>query len=598
MSTLENKPSNNNSISKNLSFLFSFYSDYKKDFFWAFFFFAIKRGVMQLPTIAIMLIIDNFIPAKAIDKTFSLIAVVSLSLILNIIYHRSYMLLVQAQIIKNVSRDLRNKIVHKLQLLSIGFHRHNHSGKLFSKIMVDVDKIDAFGIQFVNNILGITIDLLFSITILIAISLKFFGIFLIMIPAYLILYKLFIDKMNKLQREVRSANEALNTELISYVDTQYISRIHGETKFEFDRVEHKAKFEISKVVNLRFVEAFFGSSNSCVAALMKLFIAAVCAMGVIDNSLSLGELFIFVQLTTLFLSNLQNVINVFPLLTEFSESVNSIGEILDSSDEEKNIGKLQINDLKGEIEFTNVSFHYNSQKPIFNDLSCRIKKGTTVALVGSSGSGKSTFVNLVLGLIRPTNGTIKIDNKMIKDLDMRSVRKQVAAVTQDPIIFSGTIRENISYARNNIPDGEVLAAAKIANAYDFIMELPEAFETKVGDKGVTLSGGQKQRIAIARAILRTPGILILDEATSALDSKSEDAIQKAILSLQGKQTTLIIAHRLSTIFHADTIYVFNEGGIVEEGTHNSLIDKKGIYAHLLSIQLGVSIDNLEKIKNG
>ena len=242
--------------------------------------------------------------------------------------------------------------------------------------------------------------------------------------------------------------------------------------------------------------------------------------------------------------------------------------------------------IEGIVEFENLDFAYNSERDVLKNLNLSVKQGEMVALVGRSGSGKTTLVNLIPRFYDATNGSIKIDGIDTRDYDVYTLRKNIGVVPQETFLFSGSVRDTIIYGKRNASDEEIEKALRMANAYNFVMELPQGLNTEVGERGVLLSGGQKQRLAIARAILENPPIMILDEATSALDTESERLVQDALDKLMTNRTTFVIAHRLSTILHADKIVVMENGEIMEVGTHNELLNKKGIYTKLYETQFG------------
>ncbi|HDF7316957.1 SAV1866 family putative multidrug efflux ABC transporter, partial [Staphylococcus aureus] len=276
----------------------------------------------------------------------------------------------------------------------------------------------------------------------------------------------------------------------------------------------------------------------------------------------------------------------FTTLTQSFASMDRVFQLIDEDYDIKNgVGAQPIEIKQGRIDIDHVSFQYNdNEAPILKDINLSIEKGETVAFVGMSGGGKSTLINLIPRFYDVTSGQILIDGHNIKDFLTGSLRNQIGLVQQDNILFSDTVKENILLGRPTATDEEVVEAAKMANAHDFIMNLPQGYDTEVGERGVKLSGGQKQRLSIARIFLNNPPILILDEATSALDLESESIIQEALDVLSKDRTTLIVAHRLSTITHADKIVVIENGHIVETGTHRELIAKQGAYEHLYSIQ--------------
>jgi len=267
-------------------------------------------------------------------------------------------------------------------------------------------------------------------------------------------------------------------------------------------------------------------------------------------------------------------------------SADRVFNIMDiESDIKDSKNAVKINDLKEKLMFKNVSFSYsNKSENVLNDINFSINKGEIIALVGSSGAGKSTLVDLIPRFYDTLNGSILIDNQNIKEIEINSLRSLMGIVTQETLLFDDTVKANISYGSDNIPDSEVIYAAKAANAHEFILKLPDAYDTIIGERGVSLSGGQKQRIAIARAIVKNPPILILDEATSSLDSESESNVQEAIESLMNKRTVIVIAHRLSTVKNANKILVLDRGKIVQKGNHEDLINDEGIYKQLHKMQ--------------
>lgn len=571
-----------------LKLYFAYFVPFQKKLWWSALYFLLKRLPMMSMPLVMMVFIDNYIPSGSVPKLLLLSLAVFATFLFNIIFHTSYAMEANADIVKNVSKNIRNQIVHRLQILSAGYLNRNHSGRLFSKIMVDVDKLEAFANQFMDLVFNTAITFIYSCAVLSVVNWKLFLIYVAFIPVYALLYRLFIGQLLKSQHELRLASERLTRNVGSFIQTQHLARVHGEEEYEIKRVEGSGRTEIDKIKLLRFNEALFGSLNSVTGELSILAVVSIGAVAVMKNILTVGGLILFLQMVTMVIENVRSIFNFFPQFTAFVEAMVSIREILDSPDLEHNEGKKEVGAIRGDITFQNVSFAHQGQAALFRDLTIRIPAGKTIALVGESGSGKTTFVNLLLGLYRPTEGAIRIDDYPIHSVDMRSIRRQMGVVTQDAIIFSGTVRDNITHARMVRTEEEIIQAAKDAHAYDFIMSLEKGFDTQVGEGGVQLSGGQKQRISIARAILRKPRILVLDEATSALDSESEVEVQRALDQLQGKQTTFIIAHRLSTIFGADRILVFKRGRIVEDGTHAELLAKKGEYAHLVELQLNMN----------
>ena len=578
----------------NLSLYIEHVMRYSRLFKWLFIFYLIKHlPFISIPLI-IKLIVDSYIPAADVMKIWYSIAVVVFFGITNVVFHTGYSVL-RTEILKNISRDFRNTIVHKLQILSLSYHNKSQTGRYYSKIMIDVEHCESFGNAFLDNIWSSIITVLYASLVLAVVNAGLLLIYIVGLPLYILLYLLFKQKFNFFQHEARMAREDLSQAVNTFIQTSSLVRIHGEEKFESDKVNKKSEHIIKKYKKLAGFMGLFSCTASVTGQTYTIIIVAISAIAVIQKKMLIGELFLFLQYMNMIINNINQVINQMQIFTEFNESLNSIHEILNSPDIEHNAGKQVLETINGDIDFTNVFFNFGNL-PVFTDISVSVKAGTTVALVGPSGSGKSTFVNLILGLYRPQNGAVLIDGIPINAIDMRSIRKMVGVVTQEPILFTGTIADNISHANKTSRMSDIINAAIKANAHDFISSLDEGYNTMIGERGATLSGGQRQRIAIARAILRKPRILILDEATSALDSESEREVQQAIEKMLGKQTTFIIAHRLSTVFHADIILVFKNGIIAEKGSHNELIDLKGEYARLLSAQLNMDIDKLSYMK--
>jgi ATP-binding cassette subfamily B protein len=281
------------------------------------------------------------------------------------------------------------------------------------------------------------------------------------------------------------------------------------------------------------------------------------------------------------------VLNLAPVISKGLESVRSVGEVLQAPDLEINEGKTAVAETAGGFDFRDVTFAYpDSAKPSVHGFDLSVRPGETVALVGASGAGKSTVLNLVIGFLRPTTGRIELDGRDMQGLDLRTFRRFVSVVPQETILFEGTIRQNVSYGLDAVDDAAIRDALRDANALEFVEQLPAGLDTIVGERGARLSGGQKQRIAIARAVIRDPRVLILDEATSALDTRSEALIQDALRRLMRGRTTFVVAHRLSTIRDADRIVVMDGGQVSQIGTHEALLRDQGTYAKLHAVQAG------------
>ena len=280
------------------------------------------------------------------------------------------------------------------------------------------------------------------------------------------------------------------------------------------------------------------------------------------------------------------LINLLPVMTKGLESVSSIGEILSSEDIEHNEGKEELEDLRGAYEINRIDYTYpGTEQKVLNGLTMKVKQGETIAFVGESGAGKSTLLNMLIGFMLPDSGNIRVDGRDLGDINLKSYRRFISVVPQMPLLFTGTLRDNITYGMENVSEEELDRAVEAANLKNFVSNLPDGLDTMIDEHGGNLSGGQRQRISIARAIIRDPKVIILDEATSALDVVSEREIQEALNRLVRGRTTFIVAHRLSTVKNADRIIVLSEGKAVEDGNYNELMEKRGIFYHMEKIQI-------------
>jgi ATP-binding cassette subfamily B protein len=313
-------------------------------------------------------------------------------------------------------------------------------------------------------------------------------------------------------------------------------------------------------------------------------------MSVINGNLAVGTYSVLVFLTQRLLWPLTRLGQTLDLYQRAMASINRVMDLLDTPINIRS-GSLSLptSNIKGEIKLNNITFAYNERQPVVENLSLNIPAGDTIAIVGSTGSGKSTLVKLLLRFYELHSGTITLDGIDIREINLTDLRKSIGLVSQDVFLFHGTVKENIAYGNNTATESQIIEAALIAEAHEFILNLPQGYETIVGERGQKLSGGQRQRIAIARAVLKNPPILILDEATSAVDNETEAAIARSLEKITQNRTTIAIAHRLSTIRHADCIYVLEYGKIVERGTHEELVAKEGVYNNLWQVQTGVRV---------
>ncbi len=482
--------------------------------------------------------------------------------------------------------DIRKQLYNHLQALSARFYANNQVGQVISRVINDVEQTKDFILTGLMNIWldCITIIIALSIMFFLDVKLTFAAIFIF--PFYILTVYFFFGRLRKLTRGRSQALAEVQGFLHERVQGMSVIKsfaIEDNEAKNFDN--HNKNFLQRAFQHTRWNAYSFAAINT-VTDLGPIIVIGVGSYLAITGSITVGTLAAFVGYLEQLFGPLRRLVSSFTTLTQSFASMDRVFQLMDEDYDIKNgIGAQPIKISEGQIDLKHVSFKYNeNEKEVLHDINLTINKGETVAFVGMSGGGKSTLINLIPRFYDVTQGEILIDHHNVKDFLTGSLRNQIGLVQQDNILFSDTVKENILLGRPDATDDEVVEAAKMANAHDFISNLPNGYDTEVGERGVKLSGGQKQRLSIARIFLNNPPVLILDEATSALDLESEAIIQEALDVLSKDRTTLIVAHRLSTITHADRIVVMENGRIVETGTHQQLINKRGAYEHLYSIQ--------------
>ena len=482
--------------------------------------------------------------------------------------------------------DIRKQLYNHLQALSVRFYANNQVGQVISRVINDVEQTKDFILTGLMNIWldCITIIIALSIMFFLDVKLTFAAIFIF--PFYILTVYFFFGRLRKLTRVRSQALAEVQGFLHERVQGMSVIKsfaIEDNEAKNFDN--HNKNFLQRAFQHTRWNAYSFAAINT-VTDLGPIIVIGVGSYLASTGSITVGTLAAFVGYLEQLFGPLRRLVSSFTTLTQSFASMDRVFQLMDEDYDIKNgIGAQPIKISKGQIDLKHVSFKYNeNEKEVLHDINLTINKGETVAFVGMSGGGKSTLINLIPRFYDVTQGEILIDHHNVKDFLTGSLRNQIGLVQQDNILFSDTVKENILLGRPDATDDEVVEAAKMANAHDFISNLPNGYDTEVGERGVKLSGGQKQRLSIARIFLNNPPVLILDEATSALDLESEAIIQEALDVLSKDRTTLIVAHRLSTITHADRIVVMENGRIVETGTHQQLINKCAAYEHLYSIQ--------------
>ena len=570
-----------------LKTLIGIYKGHYLKLFFSILFFAIKHSPVWVLPIVTSNIINVATERPDHSGTIILINALIMSFfVIQTIFTKYIHTWLYAKTVRNVERGLRSSLVRKLQQLSITYHNEMQSGRLQSKIMRDVEQIETLSSQIFITVLSILLNVVVAFGVVIFKSLTVFLFFLATIPVAVCLMVTFRSKIKRYNADFRKEMEETSVKVMEMVELIPVTRAHALERQETQKMDHQLGNVAEKGLKLDMIQTYFSSISWVAFQLFQVICLAFTGYLAAKGRISVGEVVMYQTYFSSIVNQVSNVITLLPTISKGLESVDSIGDILLCHDVEDNKNKRKVKTITGNITFDHVTFQYpDAEAPVLKDLSLQIKAGETVAFVGSSGAGKTTILNMVIGFIKANSGRVLIDDMDLNSLNLQSYRSHIAVVPQQSILFSGTIRENITYGMDNISEEMLYKVIKAANLEDVIAALPEGLDTMITEHGSNLSGGQRQRISIARSFIRDPRILILDEATSALDTISEKKIQDAIHNLVQDRTTLIVAHRLSTIRDADKIAVVGNGGIEEFGTYDELLDLKGEFYRLKNLQI-------------
>lgn len=491
----------------------------------------------------------------------------------------------KSRVIRNTEAGLRAALVRKLQELSIPYHTGSQSGRLQSKIMRDVEAVETLSSQLFVNLLNIVMNLVITLSITAVKNRLILVFFILVAPVAAGAVVAFRAKIHRENRSFRQGMEETSARVMEMVEMVPVARAHALEDKEAARISALLEETANRGYRLDMVQAHFGAVSWVVFQVFQVVCLAVSGFMAMSGLIKVGDVTFYQSSFTTVVNQFSALINLLPILTKGLESVSSIGEVLSSDEIEENEGKEELLSLRGEYAFKQVSFSYpGSSKEVLHGLDFTVKQGETIALVGESGSGKTTILNMLIGFILPSGGQLMLDGKDMKGLNLRTYRRFLSVVPQTPVLFTGTVRENITYGLEHVSEEQIAQAVEAANLSEVVKRLPQGLDTMIEEHGANLSGGQRQRISIARALIRNPQVIILDEATSALDSISESEIQEALERLTKGRTTFIVAHRLSTVRGADRILVIGQGRIREQGSYQELMAKKGEFYQMKQLQ--------------
>jgi len=489
-----------------------------------------------------------------------------------------------------VVRDLRMKLYRALQRLSLSYYDREHTGRIMSRMLSDTQGIREFAVQGLQRALIYGLMVIAIPVILFATNPKLAVVALMPIPIVALITRIFSERFHSIYRMVRRRLATLSAAISDTISGVRVVKSFAQEEREIDEFGKKNLEHYDALSYAVRTRARFKPSVIFMMSLGTILVWVIGGREVLNNPrMTLGILLLFIAYMNQFYTPVEGLMELTEVFQQSATAAERVFSIMDMpSDVADHDKAIELQKVKGRIVFENVSFKYGDGDRVLKDINLVIEPGEMIGLVGQTGSGKSTLASLVCRFYDPTRGRITLDGIDLRDIKIRCLRGQLGLVLQDTFLFAGSIKENIAYGRPQASDIEIIKAAKAANAHDFIMNLPDGYDSEVGERGVMLSGGEKQRISIARAILKNPAILILDEATSSVDTATEVMIQEAMDRLVQGRTTIAIAHRLSTLRNADKLIVLDTGEIIEQGTHEELLEKGGTYAELCKIQASFS----------
>jgi ATP-binding cassette, subfamily B, bacterial MsbA len=495
-----------------------------------------------------------------------------------------------AGVSQRIMADFRTHLFAHLQRLSLSFFVRRRTGEILSRLMNDVGVIQSTLTETPIDSTKQLVTFVGGVAFLLAMNWRLCLVILLLLPVLVMVARLFGKRLRALATDIQDQTATLTTLAEEVLSGIRVVKSFVQTGREERRFATQTRHALRIALRRAAVLAVFIPTITLLTFAAAAVVLWYGGRQVIAGTVSPGDLFAFVLFAGILIGPFGSAARVFSQIKEAQGAMARVFEILDTQPEvQDRPTAVALPPIVGDVEARHVSFAYDPRQPVLSDISFAAKAGEVVAIVGPTGAGKSTLVNLLHRFYDPTDGAVFIDGYDLRAIRLESLYRQVGLVPQEAILFGGTILENIRYGREDASDADVHAASRAANAEEFVLGLPDGYHTLIGEKGMNLSGGQRQRLAIARALLKNPKILLLDEATSALDAESERLVQEALDRLMAGRTTFVVAHRLTTIQRASRILVLNKGRIVEEGTHASLMECGGLYHYLYTLRLQETI---------
>ena len=559
---------------------------YKKDFFGVFFLMVLAAVTTLLNPEIQKHLINDVLKGNGGMKEALICLAIMFSLSVGIVIVNFFKSNASTRLGAKISADLRMALFKKYQALPLSFINDRRPGELLNRITQDTTYVREFMEDVFCNLFAVLFIFIWDIIFMLILNFKLALLTFVTVPIVVVLILGFRKVVYRMFHLLLRKNDDLSSDLQDVISGMRVVKTYGREEKEANRFKGLSEEQERTRRTNENIWAIFYPLISFLMGMGPVVVVFFGGRDVFGDKMSAGELYQFITYTLLLFQYI-NWMSWLPReLTNLTGSLERINDILSQEIADKDEGEMKDIEIKGEITFDHATFGYKSYKPVLEDINVVIKPGEMIGIVGASGTGKSTLINLLMGLYEVDDGHLLIDNTDIKNINSKSYHSQLGVVLQETFLFSGTILDNIRFSRPDATYEEIIQAAKTANAHDFISHTPDGYNTYVGEKGYSLSGGERQRIAIARAILTNPRLLILDEATASLDTESEFMIQKALERLTEGKTTFAIAHRLSTLRKADRIMVIDGHNIAEIGTHEELLSNKGIYYNLYQAQIG------------